>query len=112
VISGGGGGQSLNDTQHQSKYMILGMGLNQTLIKTRQGFRELRLDYEEQNYMKAVSRLIIIDQDGVLPMKGSRGNEEPYPHVLHILNDIAQDERNTVFVVSSSTKQQMHKWYA
>ena len=89
VISGGGGGQSLNDTQHQSKYMILGMGLNQTLIKTRQGFRELRLDYEEQNYLKAVSRLIIIDQDGVLPMKGSRGNEEPYPHVLHILNDIA-----------------------
>lgn len=33
-----------------AKYMILGLGLNQILIKTKQGFRELKLDHEEHNY--------------------------------------------------------------
>ena len=34
----GGAGTSTMDTGFQQKYMMLGLGLNQTLIKTRQGF--------------------------------------------------------------------------
>lgn len=34
-IVGLGGGSSTADTAVQSKYMILGLGLNSTLIKTR-----------------------------------------------------------------------------
>ena len=48
-------------------------------------------------------------------MKGqttNKNNLEPYSHVLEILNDISRDERNTCFVISSQTKDLMHKWYA
>jgi trehalose-6-phosphatase len=31
---------------------------------------------------------------------------------MQTLNDITKDERNTVFVLSSQTKDLMHKWYA
>jgi trehalose-6-phosphatase len=34
------------------------------------------------------------------------------PNVLHILNELTKDERNTVFVISSNTKDKMHRWYA
>lgn len=37
---------------------------------------------------------------------------EPYPHVLHALNELTKDDRNTVFVLSSHTKDKMHQWYA
>jgi len=64
------GGSSTLDTGMQSKYMILGLGLNSTLIKTRQNFQELKVNNVESSYMRAVTRLIILDQDGVIPMKG------------------------------------------
>ena len=64
------GGSSTLDTGMQSKYMILGLGLNSTLIKTRQNFQELKVNNVENSYMRAVTRLIILDQDGVIPMKG------------------------------------------
>ena len=67
----------------------------------------------EQNYLRSINRLIIIDQDGVLPMKGqNRAQLEPCSHILHNLNEISRDERNTVFILSGHTKDLMHKWYA
>lgn len=49
-------------------------------------------------------------------MKGQLQNKshllEPYQHVLHTLNDLSKDERNTVFILSSQTKDLLHKWYA
>jgi len=46
-------------------------------------------------------------------MKGQhRQTVEPNPHALAMLNEISKDERNTVFVVSSHTKDLMHKWYS
>jgi Glycosyltransferase family 20 len=42
-----GGGASTAELGMPYKYMILGLGLNQTLIKTRQAFQELRLNYVE-----------------------------------------------------------------
>lgn len=63
-----------------------------------------------------MTRLIILDQDGVIPMKGQHSTHhktlEPYPHVLHILNELTKDPSNTVFVISNQTKRQMHNWYA
>ena len=58
--------------ENVSKYLILGLGLNQTLIKTRQCFQELKLNFVEQNYQRSINRLIILDQEGVLPMKGGQ----------------------------------------
>lgn len=46
-------------------------------------------------------------------MKGSPNRtQEPLPHVVKALDDISKDERNTVFVISSQTKDLLHKWYA
>jgi len=43
---------------------------------------------------------------------GQRVVEEPYHNVLNMLNEISMDDRNTVIVISSQTKDLMHKWYA
>ena len=43
---------------------------------------------------------------------GSQTEYEPYPHVLHILNELTKDDRNTILLISSHTKDKMHKWYA
>ena len=56
-----GGGTSAVGGGLYSQYMILGLGLNQTLIKTRQGYKELNLASEEANYHRAINRLIIIN---------------------------------------------------
>jgi hypothetical protein len=36
-----------NPNENMSKYMMIGLGLNQTLIKTRSGFEELKLNLLE-----------------------------------------------------------------
>lgn len=43
---------------------------------------------------------------------GDKPTLEPDHHILSLLNQISMDERNTVFIVSSHTKDLMHKWYA
>lgn len=45
VATAGGGMTASSQLQH--KFMLMGFGLNQRLIKTRLGFQELRLSYEE-----------------------------------------------------------------
>jgi trehalose-6-phosphatase len=37
---------------------------------------------------------------------------EPDPRILTTLNELTKDERNTVFLISSATKDRMHQWYA
>ena len=44
-----------------SQYMLIGLGLNQTLIKTSQGFQELKIQTVEKEYERSINRLIIID---------------------------------------------------
>jgi len=91
-----------------NKYMIIGFGLNQTIIKTRQGFKELKESYVEGNYNRSCNRLVIIDQEGVLPMNSKpvrtapgQSVLEPQAKVIKVLNEIISDERNTVVVISS-----------
>ncbi len=32
--------------------------------------------------------------------------------MLHVIKELTKDERNTVLVISSHTKEKMHNWYA
>lgn len=68
----------------------------------------------ESNYSRACNRLIIIDQEGVLPMKQTAGRnmQEPSSKIISVLNEITKDERNTVFIISSQMKSYLHNWYA
>jgi len=54
-------------------------------------------------YERTINRLIIINQEGVLPMRshGHSKKQEPPSHLLEVLNDICNDERNTCFILSS-----------
>jgi trehalose-phosphatase len=55
--------------------------------------------------------LIIIEQEGIIPMKTS-DDIKPDPTFVKALNEISKLPENMVFVVSRESKQQMHAWYA
>lgn len=65
----------------------------------------------EEDYCNGKKRLIIIDQDGVIPMKTVNGMHEPTPEAIQALNQISDDKQNIVFVVSTESKSLMHSWY-
>mmetsp|Transcript_22140 Transcript_22140/g.21355 ORF Transcript_22140/g.21355 Transcript_22140/m.21355 type:complete len:134 (+) Transcript_22140:1-402(+) len=42
---------------------------------------------------------------------GSNRRQEPSSHLVDVLNEISNDERNTCFVISSQKKNVLHDWY-
>jgi len=62
-------------------------------------------------YQDCSKRVIIIDQEGVIPMKTNHGKLEPTVEAIQALSLIADDPNNIVFVVSTESKSLMHKWY-
>lgn len=65
----------------------------------------------EYSYSRSQKRLIVIDQEGVIPMKTKNGISEPTQEAFEALDAISDDPDNIVFVVSSESKSLMHQWY-
>jgi trehalose-6-phosphatase len=55
-------------------------------------------------YQDCQKRMIIIDQEGVIPMKTTHGKYEPTAEAIAALNIISDDPNNIVFVVSTESK--------
>jgi len=55
----------------------MGLGINQMYIKIRQGFQELKVQSLAKAYLRAHSKLIVIDQEGTLPTKYLARDSEP-----------------------------------
>ena len=87
--------------------------MNKTLTKFKEGFKELENYMIDDDYIRTKKRLIIIDQDGVMPMK-EQGImvKEPCHKCLDILNELAKDPNNYVLIFSNNTKEMMHSWYS
>ena len=76
--------------------MIIGLVLNQTLIQTREEFRDLNIQEVELDYENCKNRVIIIDESGVVPLvaKGDKFNQTVNDKFLNYLNEISRDKRN------------------
>lgn len=82
------------------------------MIQTKKGFKQLDFQYLNSNYQEMFKRLIIIDQEGVIPMKQIDGVSQPLPEAINLLHKISSDPKTQVFVVSQESKALMHSWYA
>jgi len=63
----------------------------------------------EEVYERCKRRLIIVDQEGSLPFKGKR---EPNNEGISALNELSQDPKNLVIIVSIESKKALHEQYA
>jgi hypothetical protein len=59
--------EQVGDSEFFSTNKFVGLGLQSTLIRTQNLFRELNPSKIAENFMKAKNRLILINQEGVLP---------------------------------------------
>jgi trehalose 6-phosphate synthase/phosphatase len=75
-----------------AQYLKIGMGLKWFFIKSKQGCKELNVSILEDHYLRSKKRLIMIDQDGVIPMKQKDGrNNEPTNEIVSALNELSMD---------------------
>ena len=65
-----------------SGYEKIGFGLNWQIIKSKQGFKEIEVNMLDDIYQDCSNRLIIIDQEGVIPMKTTNGKLVPTTEAL------------------------------
>ncbi len=87
-----------------SQYEKTGFGVNWQIIKFKRGFKELECNILEDSYSCSAKRLIIIDQEGVIPMKSRHGKHEPSIEAIEALNAISEHKENIVFIVSTESK--------
>jgi len=59
-------------------------------------------------YKTSKKRLVIVDQEGCIPMTTRNGKWGPTSDAVSALNQISSDPSNIVFVVSSESKSLMH----
>jgi len=93
-------------------YQKTGFGADQRIIKFKHGFKELEFNMIEGRYQMSRKRIIIIDQEGVIPMKSKNGVMEPSAEAMKALNGISDEPSNIVFVVSKESKKLMHQLYS
>lgn len=85
-------------------YEQIGFGLNWQFIKYKSGFKEIEVNMLDDVYRSSKKRVIIIDQEGCIPMRTHNGRWEPTSDAISALNQISSEPNNIVFVVSSESK--------
>ena len=97
-----------NEPKKNFYYEKVGLNQNWHIVQFKVGFSELRVDRMANQFIQSHKRLIIIDQEGVVPLR----NGQPTPEAIEALDNISDQPENIVFVVSSEEKRLMHHWYA
>jgi hypothetical protein len=94
------------------QYITMGLGLNWQVIQSKKGFKELNNQLLINDYIESNMRLIVIDEDEVIPqVKNSVGVYEPQQDALNALHELTKDPKNILFIVSSREKEELHRIY-
>lgn len=67
-------------------YEQIGFGLNWQFIKYKSGFKEIEVNMLDDVYRSSKKRVIIIDQEGCIPMRTHNGRYEPSSDAIAALN--------------------------
>ena len=89
----------------------IGFGLSFRIVALSPNFRKLSLDHIVKAYKRANRRAIFLDYDGTVVPQSSIV-KTPSPEVISILNDLCNDPKNTVFIVSGRGKNSLSDWFA
>lgn len=88
----------------------IGFGLSFRIVALSPNFRKLSLDHIVKAYKRANRRAIFLDYDGTVVPQSSIV-KTPSPEVISILNDLCNDPKNTVFIVSGRGKNSLSDWF-
>lgn len=89
----------------------IGFGLGFRIVALGPNFRKLSVEHLVSSYNKTSSRLILLDYDGTVMPQGSV-QKTPSNEVISVLNDLCNDPKNVVFIVSGRDKESLSKWFS
>ncbi|KAL6900848.1 hypothetical protein ACP4OV_005524 [Aristida adscensionis] len=89
----------------------IGFGLNFRVIALSPGFRKLSLEHFVSSYNKASRRAIFLDYDGTLVAQSSI-NKAPSAELISILDNLCDDPKNNVFIVSGRGRNSLDEWFS
>ncbi|KAA8540842.1 hypothetical protein F0562_024805 [Nyssa sinensis] len=88
----------------------IGFGLNYRILSLSPSFRKLSINHIASSYKRTNRRAIFLDYDGTLVAQASIANS-PSPQVISVLNDLCNDPKNTVFIVSGRGQNPLSEWF-
>uniref|UniRef100_UPI001CB965B2 probable alpha,alpha-trehalose-phosphate synthase [UDP-forming] 11 n=1 Tax=Erigeron canadensis TaxID=72917 RepID=UPI001CB965B2 len=88
----------------------VGFGLNFRVVALGPNFRKLSVEHIVSSYNKTSSRLILLDYDGTV-MSRCLIDKSPSKEVISILNNLSNDPKNVVFIVSGRGKDVLGPWF-
>lgn len=102
------------DTKHY-QYVTHGLGDKLKLIALNKKFKMLRPEDVLEAYKKSRSRVFFFDNEGTLSnlckQKEIDKTVGPSEKILHCLDDLCKDDRNTVFVITGRTRKIVESWF-
>ena len=88
----------------------VGFGLYFRVVALGPNFRKLSVEHIVSSYNKTSSRLILLDYDGTVMPQGLV-DKTPSKEVISILNNLSNDPKNVVFIVSGRGKDLLGQWF-
>lgn len=85
-------------------------GLHFRVVSVDPRFEKLPLDTMTLDYMKAETRVILLDYDGTLISIDSV-DKSPCEEVISTLDNLCEDTRNVVFIVSGRGNDSLSEWF-
>ncbi|XP_010271974.1 PREDICTED: probable alpha,alpha-trehalose-phosphate synthase [UDP-forming] 9 [Nelumbo nucifera] len=89
----------------------IGFGLGFRVVALSPCFRKLSVDHIASAYKRTNTRAIFLDYDGTIVPHASI-NKTPSTDVILILNNLCNDPKNTVFIVSGRGRSSLSEWFA
>lgn len=89
----------------------IGFGLGFRVIALDPNFRKLSVEHIVSAYKRTKNRAILLDYDGAMMLPGSIITT-PNTEAIGILNNLCNDPRNVVFLVSGKDRKTLTKWFS
>ncbi|KAK4786909.1 hypothetical protein SAY86_010742 [Trapa natans] len=87
----------------------IGLSFGFRVVALDPSFRKLSIDSVVSAYIRSEKRAILLDYDGTI-MPQTSMNKKPTSEVISILNELCDDPRNTVFIVSGRGRDKLGEW--
>ncbi|CAL2258688.1 unnamed protein product [Prunus armeniaca] len=89
----------------------IGFGLGFRVIALDPNFRKLSVEHIVSAYKRTKNRAILLDYDGAMMLPGSIITT-PNTEAVGILNNLCNDPRNVVFLVSGKDRKTLTEWFS
>lgn len=89
----------------------IGFGLGFRVIALDPNFRKLSVEHIVSAYKRSKNRAILLDYDGAMMLPGSIITT-PNTEAIGILNNLCNDPRNVVFLVSGKDRKTLTEWFS